>query len=273
MTQIGVRACVRTSRSRGGSGRAGAHSQHDRYWHSRSAANGTCKHQKQNGHTWGWRLARGALATWMSGPGRAGARRGRGQPAWLRPRAPARARPARARPAPLSWALISPGRAIQLRAVRCISPRPARSRGLFITTSPSRIPLLLFDPDATSAPDLNNDYSDSSLPGTRNKIYTKRLLSERGTTQFCVYLHRLRWAAASKFVKTPRTCSVINQTRVSPGHECGGCLGCSTFINSLGNSVHVDIGQDDKNDKKKQSEYFKFFFQSQNIISLISFHL
>lgn len=30
-----------------------------------------CKHQKQNGHTWGWRLAPGALATWMSSPGEA----------------------------------------------------------------------------------------------------------------------------------------------------------------------------------------------------------
>lgn len=47
-------------------------------------------------------------------PGRSGARRGRGQPAWLHRRP-------RPRASPLSWALISPGRAIQLGVARCIS--------------------------------------------------------------------------------------------------------------------------------------------------------
>lgn len=58
-------------------------------------------------------------------PGRSGARRGRGQPAWLR-------RPRPRPPAPLSWALISPGRAIQLGVARCIS------RGCLAAARPAR---------------------------------------------------------------------------------------------------------------------------------------
>lgn len=112
--------------------------------------NVTCKHQKQNGHTWGWRLAPGALATWMRSRA-SGARRGRGQPAWLQ-RAPPPSR-ARARtpvrqhppPAPLSWALISPrpGYSIKGRLELVASPsqgggaprlRPVR-RVVFIKSS------------------------------------------------------------------------------------------------------------------------------------------
>lgn len=140
------------SQERGGS--STVHSLHD--WHSRSARDRyvTCKHQKQNGHTWGWRLARGALATWMSSRAERRAQGAR----------PARVAPARAPRAPASYLprlhrsaepWLAPGRAIQLRVVRCIADvaRPAglasdRSRlwVLFITVSLS--PLFLLGPRA-----------------------------------------------------------------------------------------------------------------------------
>lgn len=62
----------------------------------------------------GWHGAR-SLLEWA--PGQSGARRGRGQPAWLR-LAPAARRPRLHRSAE-PW--LAPGRAIQLRVVRCIA--------------------------------------------------------------------------------------------------------------------------------------------------------
>lgn len=68
----------------------------------------------------GWYGAR-SLLEWAG----AGRRRAQGaRPARVAPPAP---RPTP--PAPLSWALISPGRAIQLRVARCISVEPAGARG------------------------------------------------------------------------------------------------------------------------------------------------
>lgn len=102
-----VEVVLAAAQERRGSGTV--HSLHD--WHSRSARDRyvTCKHQKQNGHTWGCRLARGALATWMSSRAERraqGARPARVAPAAASSRAlPSPHPPA---PAPLSWALISP---------------------------------------------------------------------------------------------------------------------------------------------------------------------
>lgn len=70
----------------------------------------------------GWHGAR-SLLEWAPGP--SGARRGRGQPAWLRrPPAAATARPspaARPRLHRSAEPWLAPGRAIQLRVVRCIA--------------------------------------------------------------------------------------------------------------------------------------------------------
>lgn len=97
-----------------------------------SRAAGRDGHRHQNGHTWngGWRAAR-SLLEW----GPAAAPRAEGAGGAASPRGSGRAPPpahtshpdhpvqpsAPASHAPLSWALISPGRAIQLRVARCIS--------------------------------------------------------------------------------------------------------------------------------------------------------
>lgn len=114
----------------------------------------TCKHQKQNGPTWGWRLARGALATWMSSRGGAARAGGAASPRGSdHPTRPPHRTP-HPPPAPLSWALISPRPGYSIKACsvhrRCNDDLAgARVRCLwvlFITTSLS--PLFLLGPRA-----------------------------------------------------------------------------------------------------------------------------